>query len=81
MAEYISMIWDGGDPDFEITTGHITQTEFRSILSSEGIPTCDLNQVEHKWARWIPVIGRDYDMMLKLSKRGRGAFPVTVSWC
>ena len=80
MAQYISIVWDSMVPDFEMVKGHVSVEVFRKILHSEGVDLIPLKVSGHYYARWIPVQNREYDMMIKLCKKGPGAFPVTIAY-
>ena len=70
--------------DYEgfVVKGHVTKAELAEVVN-KAYGKSDLfedgEEVEHKWARWIPDSKKIYDMVLLFfSEPGKGAFPVTV---
>ena len=55
-----------------IVCAHVTAEEY---AAASGEP---LQPVAHVWGRWTPSVGGDYDSILRLCERGRGAFAFTL---
>lgn len=77
-GEYIFLL---GDLDYEVVRGHVDEATAREVVSAErGWPEPeDAVTVTHAYARWTPAErGKDWDAEFRLSKKGPGAFPVTL---
>lgn len=76
-GEFIAMIWEGGNPPYELIYGHVTKEEAQPTLDHEtGCPGVGWS-LRHGWGRWVPARGREYDRRFLPCERARGAFPVT----
>ena len=81
---YIPMYWDYClTPPAEYLKGHVEFDHAHEAIVShwgaDDLPgTLDIDSIKHTWARWVPVVGKDYDMQLMIcSGPAPGAFAVT----
>lgn len=77
-GQYIPLYTDEFDLPFYIR-GHVSEDEaLAAILRYDDCYDGKVSYVVHRWARWRPVRGQEYDMELDLeSAKGRGSFAVT----
>ena len=79
---YVPIIWDSHDIEYEVLYGHVSFEIAMNILRQEGIleyePVDTVWTLSHLYGRWIPDSTGEYDMTFRLSKKGPGAFPVTL---
>jgi hypothetical protein len=55
-GEYIYLIYDDGDPDYEVVRGHVSDDVARAAVQREtGWPRDgDPHRIVQGWARWTP---------------------------
>lgn len=81
-GEYMLLYWDHDCRESEYVRGHVDLSTAEAILGEQDqrLPEkLDLTALRHRWARLVPVTGRDYDMQIHLYdyNAGRGSFRVT----
>jgi hypothetical protein len=80
-GEFISIVWDDYEPEFEYVRGHVTQDEaVKACIHYHGerdAPT--VHGVKHRWARWVPASNwSDFSAMFyTYDEKSKGTFPVT----
>ncbi len=62
---------------FDLVGGHVDEAQAIEAMKPYGIHIPKKMRLEHKYARWMPDHSGRFDMVLQLSEKGRGAFPVT----
>ena len=80
-GEYVYLHWDGGDPDYEVVRGHVSDDVARASVEREtGWPRDgDHHRIVQGWARWTPA---PQDLLAdfafhRVPAPGPGAFAVT----
>lgn len=82
-GDYIELLWEWGDPEYEAIRGHVSLDEACAILIEQGIlmpSDLKLGTIHHTYARWIPASPASECTMIltRTDEQKQGAFPVTL---
>jgi len=77
VGEYIPLYGEDDCP--ELVRGHVSVEAARDAMGRwDAWARAGITDVAHKWARWIPTRGGEFDRELHfVEERGRGVFAVT----
>lgn len=84
-GDYIFLIWDNCEADYEVIKGHVTQEQAQTIINAEIIKGYPIKNIEHKYALWgftdEHARADGYDRALYIhNDSGRGRFKITVCY-
>lgn len=78
------MVYFHDQPEYEVVRGHVTPEQFAAVLADEGRPAGNkqLGKPVHKYMRCVPCREDEHwcDMMYHESRKGPGAFPITIAY-
>ena len=77
-GDFIYINWDNDQPEAEYVRGHVSPDDaVGTVCSVVDMPEGTLD-VKHRWARYIPRVTSEYDMMIRfIDEQRRGCFAVT----
>jgi hypothetical protein len=79
-GDWISLFRFDDDPmDFQVVRGHVSEEVFDIAIKNACIDRDSLGEIQHTFARWIPVRHPEFSIEFDFYPKGRGAFKVTVA--